>query len=112
MTFFSHRPGFSNFSSLFPDFPVCRMTKKNCCYQNGKKGVFLARKGLCTISNKGKIRKIREKRGKIRKTWSMTEKKVRIFGRENGNFFRKNVIWVREKFFRPPQTRRQVSATA
>src|SRR6218665_3704588 len=48
--------------------------------------VFLVKKGSYTTSNKVKIRK-------IRKTWSMTKKKViRNFGRENGNFFGKNVI--------------------
>src|SRR6218665_1522472 len=88
---------------------VCRMTKKNCYYQNGKKGVFLARKGLCTISNKGKIRKIRKKRGKIRKTWSMAKKKSKFFAAKMGIFqkrvgiFPKKVILVREEFFRPPK---------
>jgi len=70
-----------------------------------EKGVFLVRKGLCTISNKVKIRKIREKRGNIRKTWSMTKKKsseILNFCRQNGNFFRKNVILARENFVGPP----------
>src|SRR6218665_2979702 len=86
------------------------MTKKNVCCKNGKKGVFVARKGLCTISNKVKIRKIGEKRGKIRKTWSMTKKVIRNFCRENGKFSRKSHLGPR-KFFPSPQTRR-VSATA
>src|SRR6218665_2466158 len=52
-----------------------------------KKGVFAVRKGSCTTSNIVKIRKIWEKKGKIRKTWSMTKKKViRNFCHENGNF--------------------------
>src|SRR6218665_1431413 len=90
---------------------------RNLCHKNGKKGVFLVRKGLCTISTEVKIRKIREKRGKIRKTWSMTKKKVmRNFCRENGNFFRKKLFPKKRhlgprKIFPSPQTRRQVSAT-
>ena len=50
----------------------------------------------------------RVKMWKIWKTWSMTTN----FGRENGKFSLKNVIlksWS-AKFFRPPPTRRQVSA--
>src|SRR6218665_1909196 len=53
-----------------------------------------------------KIRKIREKRGKIRKTWSMTKKKKRsseIFAAKMEKFFRKNVILVGEKKFPSPQ---------
>src|SRR6218665_2684952 len=67
----------------------CRMTKKKFCCQNGKKGVFLARKGLCTISNKVKDP---ENQGKERE------------------IFQKSRIGPR-KSFPPPQTRRQVSAT-
>src|SRR6218665_3050803 len=62
-----------------------------------QKGVFLVRKGSCTTSNKVKIRKIREKRGKIRKSWSMTKKRSSDF------LAAKNVILVRENFFRPPK---------
>src|SRR6218665_3912816 len=43
-------------------------------YEKSKKGVFLVRERSCTTFNKVKIRKIRQKRGKIRKTWSMTKK--------------------------------------
>jgi len=45
----------------------------------------------------------------------MAKKVIRNFCRETWNFFSKNVIQkslVRQKNFRPPQTRRQVSATA
>src|SRR6218665_1771368 len=66
-----------------------------------KKGVFLVRKGLCTIANKVKFRKIREKRGKIRKIWSITKKGHQKFLPPKWKFFRKNLILVREKFFRP-----------
>ena len=44
----------------------------------------------------------------------MTKKVIRIFGRESGNFYpkkRHSEILVRENFFRPPKTWRQVSAT-
>src|SRR6218665_386482 len=57
-----------------------------------KKGVFLVRKGSYTTFNIVKTQKMWEKKGKIRKTWSMTKKKViRDFCRENANFkfFRK-----------------------
>jgi len=40
-----------------------------------KNGVFPVRKGSYTTFNKVKIRKIREKKGKIRKTRSMTKKR-------------------------------------
>jgi len=46
----------------------------------------------------------------------MTKKKkvIRNFGRENGHFFPEKIviseIFVRENFFRSPQTLRQVSA--
>src|SRR6218665_1229368 len=63
--------------------------------------VFLLKKGSYTTFNKVKIRK-------IRKTWSMTKKWViRNFLRENGNFFRKNVIhksWFAKKFSVPPNS--------
>jgi len=56
-----------------------------------------------------------EKKGKIRKTWSMTKKRsseilaveMEIFPEKDGH----SEILVSEKNFRPPQTRRQVSAT-
>jgi len=69
---------------------------------------------VCDIYNynKVKIRKIREKRGKIRKTWSMSKNRSsEKFAAKMGIFMKKNVILVREKCFRLPQTRRQVSAT-
>src|SRR6218665_3853812 len=43
-------------------------------YEQSKKGVFLVRKGSYTTFNIVMIRKIWEKRGKIRKSWSMTKK--------------------------------------
>src|SRR6218665_2658544 len=52
--------------------------------------VFLVRKGSYTTFNIVKIREIWEKKGKIRKTWSMTKK-------------RSSEILVREKIFRPPK---------
>src|SRR6218665_548996 len=61
-----------------------------------------------------KIRKILKKIGKIRKSWSMTKKKViRHFGRENGNSFLKKTAFrnlARRNVLLVPQTRRQVSA--
>ena len=58
---------------------------------------------MFTISNKVKIRKIRE-RGKIRKTWSMTKKRSsEIFAAKMEIFSEKNVILVGEKIFRPPK---------
>jgi len=77
-----------------------------------KKGVFLVRKGLCTICNKVKIRKIREKRGKIRKTWSMTKKGHQKVLPLKWEFFQKKSSSWSRKFFPSPQTRRQVSAHA
>src|SRR6218665_1019072 len=68
-----------------------------------KKGVFLVRKGFCTISNKVKIRKIREKRGKILKTWSMTKKRSsEIFAAKMDIFFRKIPHLGRRKIFPSP----------
>src|SRR6218665_2393628 len=75
--------------------------------------VFLVKKGSYMTFNTVKIRRIWEKKGKIRRTWWMTKKVIRIFGRENGNFFENNVIqksWAAKNVF-VPQTRRQVSAT-
>src|SRR6218665_3005053 len=69
-----------------------------------KKGVFLVRKG----SYMG-----REKKGKIRKTWSMPKigKVIINFCRENGNFFREKLFRnLGPQKFSVPQTRRQVSA--
>src|SRR6218665_325378 len=81
---------------------VCRMTVKKILLPKWKKGVFLARKGLCTISNKVKIRKIREKRGKIRSS--------EIFAAKMEICSEKSHLGPR-KFFPSPQTRRQVSST-
>jgi len=78
-----------------------------------KKGVFLVRKGSRTTFSRAKIRKIREKRGKIRKTWWMTKKGHQKFLPLKWRFFQKKiVILVGENFSRLPQTRRQVSAHA
>src|SRR6218665_3563147 len=69
-----------------------------------KKGVFLVRKGSCTTFSRAKIRKIREKRGKIRQTWSMTKKRSsQIFAAKMGICSEKIVILVGEKNFRPPR---------
>src|SRR6218665_594661 len=73
--------------------------------------VFLLRKGSYTTFNIAKIRKIWEKKGKIRKNWSMTKKVIRNVGRENGIFFKKNLILGPRKNFPSPQTRRQVFAS-
>jgi len=74
-----------------------------------KIGVFLVKKVVIyDITDSKIVRKI----GKIVKSWS--KKVIRNFGRENGNFFLKNVIqksWS-AKLFPVPQTRRQVSAYA
>ena len=69
------------------------------------------------LFNKVKIRKIKEKRGKIRKTWSMTKNKnekrsSEIFAAKLEIFSEKKRHLGRRKFFPSPQTRRQVSATA
>src|SRR6218665_959946 len=80
--------------------------------------VFLVRKGSyrgSTTFNIVKIRKIWEKKGKIRKTWSMTKKmsseilalKMEIFSQKNPSFGKLGA----RKNFSSPQTRRQVSAT-
>src|SRR6218665_3223585 len=76
-----------------------------------KKGVFLVRKGSYTTFrlNIVKIRKIWEKKGKIRKTWLMNNKrpseifalKMEIFSR------RKNVVqksWSANKFSVAPNS--------
>src|SRR6218665_369602 len=71
-------------------------------YEQSKKSVFLARKGLCTISNKVKIRKIREKRGKIRKIWSMTLKRSsEIFAAKMEIFLEKTSSWSAKNFSVP-----------
>src|SRR6218665_2950885 len=82
-------------------------------YEKSKRDVFLVRKGLCTISNKVKIRKIREKRWKIRKTWSMTKRKKghQKFLPRKWKFYPKKTSSWSAKNFSVPQTRRQVSAT-
>src|SRR6218665_3022814 len=72
-----------------------------------KKGVFLVRKGSNTTFYIVKIRKMCEKKGKIRKTWLMTKKrssemfavKMEIFPEKDGH----SEILVREIFFRPPK---------
>ena len=74
-------------------------------YEQSKKGVFLVRKGSYTTFNIAKIRKI----------WSMTNKVIRNFSRENGNFLPKITsfrnLGPRKKLSVLPQTRRQVSVT-
>ena len=62
----------------------------NNCQGQKPGGTVLVHDILCTISKKIMIRKIREKRGKIRKTWSMIKK-------------RSSEILVGEKIFRPPK---------
>src|SRR6218665_2725837 len=96
--------------------PSPQYFEKKCCRMRAKvrtelkKGVimeffseivvFLVTKGSYTTFNTVKIRK-------IRKTWSMTKKKViRHSRRENGNIFRKksnSEILVRENFFCAPK---------
>ena len=86
---------------------VVRCARK---YERVKKGVFLVRKGSCTTFIRAKIRKTREKRGKIRRTWSMTKKRSsEIFCAKMGIFLKKSSSWS-SKTFPYPQTRRQVSA--
>src|SRR6218665_3571224 len=113
---------------MHPSPNILRSSVVGCAgkYEQSKKGVikeffseivaFLVKKGSYTTFNIVKKGKIWEKKGKIRKTWSMTKKRSsEIFGRENGNFFRRkrhSEILIREKNFRPPQIRLQVSATA
>src|SRR6218665_546431 len=72
-------------------------------YEKSKKGVFLVRKGLCTICNKVKIRKIREKRGKLRKTWSMTKKGHQKLLPLKGKFFQKKRHLGRRKIVPSPK---------
>jgi len=68
------------------------------------------------MSNKAKILKIREKRGKnLKKTWLMTKKKEKghqKFLPQKWKFFPEKSHLGRRTFFPSPQTRRQVSATA
>jgi len=63
------------------------------------------RKGSYTTFNIVKIRKIWEKKGKIRKTWSMTKKRSsEIFAVKTGIFCGKNVIqksWSAKKMSVP-----------
>src|SRR6218665_1816062 len=87
---------------MHPSPNILRNSVVGCArkYEQSKKCVFLVRKGSYTTFNIVKIWNIWEKRGNIRKTWSMTKEKViRNFCRENGNF---SEILVREKMFRPP----------
>ena len=68
---------------------------------------FLVRKWSYTTFNIVNIRKMCEKKGKIRKTWLMTKKrsseifavKMEIFPEKDGH----SEILVREIFFRPPK---------
>src|SRR6218665_3193210 len=69
--------------------------------------VSLVKKGSYTTFKAVKIRRIWKKKGKIRKTWSMTKEKIiRIFGRENGNFVPKKPLiqksWSAKFFSVPP----------
>src|SRR6218665_3783885 len=68
-----------------------------------KKGVFLVRKGSCTTFSRAKVQKIREKRGNIRKTWSMTKKRSsEILADKMEIFPEKIVILVCEQIFPSP----------
>src|SRR6218665_632354 len=104
-------------ASVTPD--ILRSSVVGCArkYEQSKKGVIkeffseivvvLVRKGSYTTLNIVKdTENLGKERGKIRKTWSMSKKKViRNFGCENENFFRKNVIqksWSAKIFRRPP----------
>ena len=80
-------------------------------YEPSKKRCFSCEERVIyTAFNIVKIRKIWEKKGKIRKT-----RCIRNFYPENGSFSRKktsfNKSWAAKKNFRPPQIRRQVSTT-
>src|SRR6218665_2588454 len=70
--------------------------------------VFLVRKRSYTTFNILKIRNIREKKGKIRKIWSMTKKKSsEIFAVKMEFFSEKNVIqksWSAKNFSVPPNS--------
>src|SRR6218665_1791890 len=70
-----------------------------------KKGVFLVRKRSCTTFSRAKIRKIREKRGKIRKTWLMTKKGHQKFLPLKWKFFqKKSSSWSAKNFSVPPNS--------
>ena len=59
---------------MHPSPNILRSSIVGCAgkYKKSKKGVFLVRKGSHTTFNIVKKGKIWEKKGKIRKTWSMT----------------------------------------
>src|SRR6218665_1875785 len=67
-----------------------------------KKGVFLVRKGSCTTFSRAKVQKIREKRGNIRKTWSMTKKRSSEICAAKMEFFKQNRHLGRRKNFSVP----------
>src|SRR6218665_2958744 len=86
---------------------ILRSSVVSCArkYEKSKKGVFLVRKGLCTICNKVKIRKIREKRGKIRKTWPMTKtRSSEIFAGKMKLFQKKTTSWSVKNLSFPPNS--------
>jgi len=70
--------------------------------------VFLAKKGSYTTFKTVKIRRIWKKKGKIRKTWSMTKKRSSEFlGVKTGNSFEKSVFqksWSAKNFSVPPNS--------
>ena len=88
---------------MHPPPNVLRSSVVGCVrkYEESKKGVFLVRKGSYRTFNIVKIRKIWEKKEKIRKTWSMTKRSSEIFVVKM-EIFSKKVILFRENFFRPP----------
>src|SRR6218665_3129101 len=103
---------------MHPPPHILRSSVVGCArkYEQSKKGVineffseivvFLVKKGSYTTFNTVKIRK-------IRKTWSMTKKRSsEILGVKIEIFLRKKRRLGPRNFFRSPQTRRQVSATA
>src|SRR6218665_974892 len=73
-----------------------------------KNGGFLVRKWSYTTFNIVNIRKMREKKGKIRRTKSMTKKRSSEIFTLKMDIFPE--IGPRKNFLVPPQIRRQVSA--
>src|SRR6218665_2411076 len=73
-----------------------------------RKGVFLVRKGSYTTFNIVNIRKIWEKKGKIRKTWSMTKKRSSEILAVKMEFFQKKTSlqksWAAKKLSVPPNS--------
>src|SRR6218665_1907842 len=66
--------------------------------------VFILRKGSYTTFNVAKIRKIWEKKGKIRKNWSMTKKGHQKCWPSKWKFFQKKPnSWSAKKFSVPPK---------